>query len=380
MMENIMFTFSRISRTGLISLAALLAAAGCSSLKFQTPSFWPFADDKPGSPTQVVATWTDTVMYQPNQVPQRGFGGRLMFYEKDKKDPIKAEGTLTVYAFEENANDPNKSRPDRKYVFTKEQLAQHYSKSKIGHSYSVWLPWDAAGGQQKEVSLIVRFTPDQGSVIVSDQSKHLMPGETSPSSNLAGNRPPAPASLVPATVPAADPRTVAAATYPPGNPAIQNAAQWASYQMPVNAPAANLVAPGNLAQARQMKIATINLPPGLHVESRSSEKLQNGSAVPEYAPPPPRQMPPPRTIPSALPAMTVNNPAERTSGAPTAPWNLPSNHSGLLQSQVPGASSAPLNPERGPWQPSLGGLPCSPATSLAPIPATSNAGCYSSAP
>jgi hypothetical protein len=153
---------------------------GCTSLSLKKPDVWPFniSDDKPGTPNQIVANWTDTILYQPNQVPMRGFGGRVMFYADGKKTPIKAEGTLSVYAFDEKDRDPSNVKPDRKFIFTKDQLAMHYSKSKIGHSYSVWIPWDEAGGNQKQISLIVRFTPEKGNVVVSEQTKHLLPGKT----------------------------------------------------------------------------------------------------------------------------------------------------------------------------------------------------------
>ena len=101
-----------------------------------------------------------------------------MFYNGEKPEPVKVEGTLTVYLFDETNRDPNNLKPDRKYVFTKEQLPSHYSKSKLGHSYSVWLPWDEVGGPQKEVSLIARFTPDKGGVVIGEQNKQMLPGKT----------------------------------------------------------------------------------------------------------------------------------------------------------------------------------------------------------
>ena len=103
-------------------------------------------------------------------------GGRLMFYEKEG-EPIKVEGTLVVYAFDENGRDPGSARPDRKYIVTQQQLPAHYSKSKIGHSYSVWIPWDEVGGVQKEISLIVRFEPKNGAAIVGEQRRLLLPGK-----------------------------------------------------------------------------------------------------------------------------------------------------------------------------------------------------------
>ena len=99
-----------------------------------------------------------------------------MFYEGKNEEPVKVDGTLVVYAFDETDRDANNARPDRKYVFTPEQVPPHYSKSKIGHSYSVWLPWDQVGGVQKEITLIVRFQPKEGPVAIGEPARQLLPG------------------------------------------------------------------------------------------------------------------------------------------------------------------------------------------------------------
>jgi hypothetical protein len=175
--ENRMSRLNSLKKT-LFTGVVLAMLAGCAPLKISKPNVWPFtSEDPPGTPTRLIASWTDTVLYQPNQVPMRGFGGRFIFYSGEKPEPIKVEGTLTVYVFDETNRDPNNLKPDRKYVFTKDQLPSHYSKSKLGHSYSVWLPWDETGGPQKELSLIARFTPEKGNVVVGEQTKQILPGK-----------------------------------------------------------------------------------------------------------------------------------------------------------------------------------------------------------
>src|SRR5262249_23673514 len=61
-----------------------------------------------------------------------------------------------------------------------DQIPLHMSKTDMGASYSFWLPWDAAGGQRKEVSLICRFEPKTGGVVTSEQTRHLLPGAAPP--------------------------------------------------------------------------------------------------------------------------------------------------------------------------------------------------------
>lgn len=159
------------------ALVCILAAQGCSQFDLTKDIPWPMGDaDNPKAPTKVVAIWTETVLTQVGQPSKRGFGGRLMFYNNHEDKPVKVDGTLVVYAFDEEGRKPTDVKPDRKYVFPREQFPAHYSKSKIGHSYSVWVPWDEVGGPTKEMSLIVRFTPVKGSVVVGEQTKHVLSG------------------------------------------------------------------------------------------------------------------------------------------------------------------------------------------------------------
>jgi hypothetical protein len=129
-------------------LAMTVLATGCKSWKtpkmFSLDNTWPFRDkDEPreGVPVRIVGMWTDTVYTQAGQKPQRGFGGRLLFYETDNKDPIIVDGQLVVYAFNETDRDPTDNKPTRRYVFPAEQIPLHMSKSELGTSYSFWLPW-----------------------------------------------------------------------------------------------------------------------------------------------------------------------------------------------------------------------------------------------
>lgn len=158
------------------------AAASSDSGPFgqlSNPLDWGTDKDEPrsGEPERVVATWVDSVRQQPGKPAERGFGGRIYFYDRGP-DPITIDGRLVVYAFDEDGRDPTDHKPTRRYVFPPAQVVQHMSASEIGPSYSVWLPWGAADGVATHVSLIARFEPTQGGgLVVSDQAKQWLPGQ-----------------------------------------------------------------------------------------------------------------------------------------------------------------------------------------------------------
>jgi hypothetical protein len=196
-----------IRRTGFLLLhlavaAAISLVAGCAapwssdwhaSDMFDLKKPWPFHDDdgpKKGTPVRIVSTWTDTIMRQTGKTPQRGFGGRVSFYGKDGNDPILVDGQFVVYAFDETNREPTDNRPTRRYVFPPDQLPIRMSKSELGASYSFWLPWDEVGGPQTNISLIGRFEPKKGSVIVGEQTQHLLPGTLRSNGLAVSNMPP----------------------------------------------------------------------------------------------------------------------------------------------------------------------------------------------
>ncbi len=139
----------------------------------------PEEPEPPQVPRRLVSTWEDTVLTRMGSAPQRGFGGRILFFNAESEDPIRVDGQLVVYAYDEQGREPHETHPTRRYVFPAQQFVRHESECQLGPSYSVWLPWDEAGGERKNISLIARFEPRGGALVVGDQTRHMLPGKTS---------------------------------------------------------------------------------------------------------------------------------------------------------------------------------------------------------
>ncbi len=158
----------------LATIALLLGGAGgCARFSVSEKMKLPGSDDKPKTPLSMTTLWTDTVLVEAGV---NGFGGRILFYAQDKEVPIKVDGELTVFAYDDTSELPEENVPARKYVFRAEELEKHYSESTLGHSYSFWIPWDKVGGPQKQISLIARFKSARGGVVMSEMTRHLLPG------------------------------------------------------------------------------------------------------------------------------------------------------------------------------------------------------------
>ncbi|MEX0642529.1 MAG: hypothetical protein WD468_07500 [Pirellulales bacterium] len=254
-----MHPIERIRFAVLMIAVALGGVAGCSAPKaFSLNNAWPWGDDepKPELPNRVAGMWTDTVLHKAGEKPQRGFGGRLMFYGKEADKPVMVDGELVVYAFDETGREPTDNKPTRRYVFPADQVSVHQSEGPVGPSYSFWLPWDDAGGPQTEVSLICRFQPKGGAVVVSEQTKHMLPGTLRPASAVASYTTP----KLPEGVPSrpALPQLSSQLKNAPAS----NGAQQANYEVAASSVPNALVSSGTMdaTPIRHMTTTSIALP------------------------------------------------------------------------------------------------------------------------
>jgi len=168
------YGFASFLRRSLLLALSYSCTSGCAMFDTDVPSLLK-KDPEFVAPSQMIPLWSDTVLHTTGQPGMRGCGGRVMFYTPDSKEGVRVEGSVTVYAWNDSA--PTKERkPDRKYVFKTEDLQKHYSKSKVGHSYSFWLPWDEAGGDRCELTIVARFVGSTGADIITPASKVILPG------------------------------------------------------------------------------------------------------------------------------------------------------------------------------------------------------------
>ena len=159
----------------LLPALALAFLAGCQSTEFAglrkasdklaiTSKDEKVKESAYQAPARLIAIWSEAMYTQPGQRPTRGFGGRLYFYNaKDQTVPV--EGQLVVYAYDDSQDGRPSQTPSRKFAFTPEQFTQHYSATELGASYSIWIPWDQVGGEEKQVSLFPVFVDKSGKMV-----------------------------------------------------------------------------------------------------------------------------------------------------------------------------------------------------------------------
>jgi len=297
---------------------SLAGVGGCSVPKkasdLKPSKLFSLGDDEEpeeGIPVRMEGMWTDTVLNQPGQKSQRGFGGRLIFYGRDDHKPILVDGQLVVYAFDETGRDPTDNKPTRRYVFPADQMPHRMSESEIGASYSFWLPWDEAGGPQTEVSLICRFEPKGGAVVVSEQTKHLLPGSLPANGDVARRAAP----KLPEGVPSrpAQPTLESVQRSNATSAGVQLAGYESALDQSPRVESVELGSTGATTAERRMTTTSIPLPQNYRLPTGSTRAALAARAMALQ-----RTAAPASTTQTPAPAATMQAPAATTQAQPQA--------------------------------------------------------------
>ncbi len=233
----------------ILCIAILAITSGCATMKPTLPEWLPVLNSdtvnestEPAEPTSFAVLWKDSVYEKPGSPSVRGFGGRVFIYDANN-EPIKAEGELIVYGYDESNTAREDSGADKKFVFPSKQFQRHYSESDLGHSYSVWVPWEKVGGVRKSITLIPVFKTASGKLIRSGQSINVLPGKK----------------------PASTDNVVAHASGSAETPSRNVIAQASFDRPPADMKRLQPVAAGKATEIKRagLRTTTLNLPPAL---------------------------------------------------------------------------------------------------------------------
>ena len=145
-------------------LLSLLFVSGCGTPWAGTQNMLPknpFAKKAPTAktPVEIVDVWNSYALPSADGTITRGMLGRVHFYDDpNRRQAIKVDGDLSVFVFDGRETDPAYAKPLKVFQFGADVLEESHSyQQPLGHGYNFFLPFDEIGGEEKPLSLIVRF-------------------------------------------------------------------------------------------------------------------------------------------------------------------------------------------------------------------------------
>lgn len=238
----------------------LFCLAGCQTVNIKAPFPWEKDKERP-QPDKIMAVWTDAVRTESGKPAERGFGGRVFFYD-EKGKTMKVEGTVHIYVFDDDRSMEQAQTPEKKFVFPEDTLELRYSKCSLGHSYNFWVPISSAQGPNRNLSLVTKIELKSGGSVVSSVTRKILPGSGLPPASIASK-----------------PNSTAPSAASPSKP-DQGSVTQVSYDETVTEKKMNSAPPTN----RQITAETIQLPPSftqrlrqISAEEKTLEKSSIGA-------------------------------------------------------------------------------------------------------
>jgi hypothetical protein len=167
----------------MIRVASLLLFAGfcsgCAELSLFTLASRPdFREATAGNPAiEAVCLWQPAEGRGLDDLPARGFAGQVLFFTTGSNEPVKVEGDVCVYVFDDVGTEEEQARPIHQFNFNTESWNAFLRDANVGPSYQVFVPYTRKGADQAKCAIRIRFTPaDGGPVVYSRMDAIELPG------------------------------------------------------------------------------------------------------------------------------------------------------------------------------------------------------------
>ncbi|TWT51945.1 hypothetical protein KOR42_32280 [Thalassoglobus neptunius] len=161
---------SRSSRLNLIlCLLFLLTNCGCHQLSLLGK------DDakKKKAPesgkervAEVICAWEPAEGVGLNGLPCRGFAGQILFFGNDTSSPIKVNGDVRIYVFDDHGSEEERAEPIHYFDFEEMAFQGLMTETNLGIAYQLFVPYTRKTVHEANCSLRVMVTPKDGGMPV----------------------------------------------------------------------------------------------------------------------------------------------------------------------------------------------------------------------
>ena len=151
---------------------------GCSSLNVSNllPSKIPEATAK-NPVSAILAIWEPSEGQGVDQLPSRGFAGQILFITRRNAEPVKINGDVRIYVFDDAGDDSKQGKPIHQFDFSAEAWNRHLQSNSLGPSYHCFIPYSRKdNSSQTHCALRVRLTTKDGRTTYSDMVSVVLPG------------------------------------------------------------------------------------------------------------------------------------------------------------------------------------------------------------
>lgn len=134
--------------------AALLVASGCGSLDLNLTR----GDRDVRAVKEIVCLWEPGEGVGLDGLPTRGFAGQLLFFKPGSDVPVRVDGDVRIYVFDDQGTMAEQSRPLHEFDFPSAVWQAFAHDTNLGPAYQIFVPYTRKGHNFADCAIRVRFT------------------------------------------------------------------------------------------------------------------------------------------------------------------------------------------------------------------------------
>jgi len=165
-------------------LALLPLLAGCASLDLNLPDFGGELDQT-ARVGEIVCLWEHAEGVGLDGLPTRGFAGQILFFVKGQPEPVRINGDVRIYVFDDQGTEEEQSRPLHEFNFPADAWNTYLSRTNLGPAYQLFIPYTRKGGNYSNCSLRIRMSAEGRSPIYSKLASITLPGRKTAAANAS---------------------------------------------------------------------------------------------------------------------------------------------------------------------------------------------------
>lgn len=170
-----------------------IGLAGCAGLDFSRVAF----SKKPEYQTadarhpvvEVMCLWEPGEGRDTQGLPTRGFAGQVLFFGMGVAEPMKVDGDVKVYVFDDHGTEEERKKPIHIFEFPADVWKTYFRVGNVGASYQIFIPYTRPGSHLANCSLRVRYSDTVSGALYSKSTTLTLPGTKPSDGALTGATP-----------------------------------------------------------------------------------------------------------------------------------------------------------------------------------------------
>jgi hypothetical protein len=161
-----------------VILASAALSVGCATFdNFDLPWSQRVPEASRSNPVvRILCLWEPSEGRDPNGMTCRGFAGQVLFLGNRGGSPVKVNGDVRVYEFDDLGTPDEQTAPLHEFEFQGAAWERHMKVGSFGPAYHVFIPYMRPGTHEANCAVRIRYKPNQGEPIFSDMTNIFLKG------------------------------------------------------------------------------------------------------------------------------------------------------------------------------------------------------------